>query len=165
MPAPALGEGDFRSGYVAIKSRSGAVLESTVSTAFWPTRRQNGEIRALEPSGLRGLRIPLVGAHAGQKAQCDEHEPDSPADDFGNFDVDGSQKHDECQRADGPKRTVLEIAEHAQSLVVDEFDGHRADEERANTQTQRQDGEVLGDGEGANDAVETETGVLDFKKE
>src|SRR5690606_34343527 len=70
-----------------------------------------------------------------------------------------------AQRNNSPESAMFQIGVLSQRALPDEMDCHRSDEYRADRQSQCDDDHVVGKCEGADHAVETETGIEDVEIE
>ncbi|MCY1246747.1 hypothetical protein D9M72_600130 [compost metagenome] len=71
--------------------------------------------------------------------------------------------HDDRKDQDRVKRTVFQVAVFVERSLLNQHDRHRTDIHGADAEANRNDEEVLRQGEGADDAVKREAGIEDFE--
>lgn len=104
----------------------------------------------------------VVVLDAGTDREADEDNADQAGDPLRDVEVDG-EDHACGEDADGPVGTVLQVAVLGQRVGADQVDRHRTHEQRADAETDGDQDDHVGHGEGAGDSVEGERRVLDLQ--
>jgi len=102
------------------------------------------------------LAVPgTVAPHGRYERQSDEPGTDEPGHGLGDLVADGEQ-HDGSQGDDRVERAVLEVRVFGKRAAIDQHHRHRSDEHGADPETERDDEQVVGQGERTDHAVERE---------